>query len=155
MLNFDYTNNRNVIKKPANANIMSAFGALDTYTDEELQAIEIVEGVTCIDRYRSIFKSKFNSKHITVEQLSTGARVILTIFGVLRQHKEDDVVVNITGCGRNAINYILNTFKNTRLNLICYHTDFAGGELDKEKVKFNGEESSVKEVRSYIKEISI
>lgn len=130
---------------------LSSLNMMDNLDNESLNAIQTIEGVETIDRNAGLFRSKINNNTVTVSQLSSGCRTVLGIIGLLNSKNDiSKYVINITPCGDNAIEYILDHFSKYDINVVCNHLAF--GFHKNHNVRFNGQEIDIKSLKRMLRE---
>ena len=98
---------------------------LTNLDEESLRAIKTIENIEVIDKNTGLFTSKINDNTITVSQLSSGCRTVLGIIGLIKNDRDiSKYIINITPCGDNAIEYLMDHFSKYDINVVCNHLVF-------------------------------
>lgn len=65
--------------------------------------------------------SKFTNKPIGISYLSEGSKIVIYIYYSIKTGRYKKEIIDITGCGENAIEYILRNYENYNLKLFLGH----------------------------------
>lgn len=129
---------------------LSSLSMLTNLDEESLKAIKTIENIEVIDKNTGLFKSKINGNTITVSQLSSGCRTVLGTIGLIKNDRDiSKYIINITPCGDNAIEYLLDHFSKYDINVVCNHLAF--GFHKNHNVKFNGQEMDIKSLKRILR----
>lgn len=79
--------------------------------------------------------SKFSGEFLDINKLSGGSKSVVAVYFRARLVPNNKDVLDITGCGSNAIEYILNNYGDADLKLIVNHFELP--YETKVKVMFN------------------
>lgn len=107
-------------------------------SDELKEIIKVIENTDVTEAGDLI--SKFTYKPIGISNLSEGCKIVIYIYYSIKVEKYKNEIINITGCGENAIEYILKNYKDYNLKLFLGHYEIPLGV--ESKFKLNGKEYS-------------
>lgn len=101
-------------------NASKVLNQLGEYEEIE-RVIREVEG--CEPLPGKQFRSKFNGETLGISELSTGSKVVICIYYLIKIDMVQNRIIDITDCGSNAIKYILTHYNESELNLFLGHED--------------------------------
>lgn len=85
-----------------------------------------------------MFKSKFNESPLGYDALSSGSKVIIGIYNLIKTDRFQDKVIDITDCGFNAIRYIIDNYSDYDLTLYLGHMNLSPDFTAKEAFLLDG-----------------
>ena len=122
--------------------------SLNNLTRSDMDLMQKLENIVVVDEERNMVKT--NGTPFPLIYISTGLKTLI-IIRYLKRNNINNVLVDITGCGSNIIEYIFEEITDGSVPIILRHSDL--WELKKDRVILINDKIVVRTIHKLINEI--